>query len=63
MAILPSQNKGANPGASSDPVQEIKKRLIANFMALTEESHTLGAPLFVSIMAEMANAIQADDMG
>ena len=42
MAVLPNLKKAANPGASSDPVEEIKKRLIANFMALAEEAYTLG---------------------
>ena len=62
MAILPDLKKGANPGASSDPVQEIKERLIANFMALADEAHKLGVPSLGSIMADMANAIEADDI-
>ena len=60
MAILPGLKKGADPGASSDPVREIKERLIANFMAHTEEAHTLGAPSLGKIMADMANAIEND---
>jgi hypothetical protein len=62
VAIVPDLNKGANPGASSDPVREIKERLIANFMALTEEAHTLGALYLGSYMADMANAIDNDDV-
>jgi hypothetical protein len=49
LAILPGLKKGADPGASSEPVREIKERLIANFMALTEEAHTLGVPSLGSI--------------
>ena len=62
MAILSDLKKGASPLASSDPVEEIKKRLIANFMALAEEAHTLGVPSLGSIMAAMANSIEADDI-
>lgn len=62
MAILPGLKKGADPGASSDPVREIKERLIANFMALTEEAHTLGVPSLGKMMADMANAIENDDV-
>jgi hypothetical protein len=43
-------------------VQEIKERLIANFMALADEAHKLGVPSLGSIMADMANAIKDDDI-
>jgi hypothetical protein len=62
MAILPDLKKGADPGTLSDPVKEIKERLIANFMALAEEAHTRGVPSLGSIMADMANSIEADDI-
>jgi hypothetical protein len=62
VAIVPGENKDASPGASSDPVREIKERLIANFMALAEEAHTLGVPGLGGYMADMANAIEADDV-
>ena len=46
----------------ANAVHEIKQRLITNFMALTEEAHKLGMPSLGGYMADMANAIDNDDV-